>query len=296
LRKKISSSNFLITGVARNCEKSIENEIKNLSKAFAKGKNIEFLIVVSDSQDKTLKILESLSGNVSLKYISLGNLKDRFPKRSERIAVCRNHYLDEIKKNDQYKNIDYVVVADLDGVNSKVTVESISSCWNISESWDACFANQSAPYYDIWALRHKEWSPNNWQDTYKFLINNGCDMFSALDISAYSKMIRIKSTCKPIEVDSAFGGLGIYKKEVIVDSKYFGLDKNNNEICEHVPLNQNLRKKGYKLFIAPKLINCGWNTHNKNLKLIYKIINRFKYFLKHLRCMFKKKKYKINFN
>jgi hypothetical protein len=86
-------------------------------------------------------------------------------------------------------------------------------------------------------------------------------------------MIKIDSNEDPIEVNSAFGGLGIYKKHAILTSAYIGLDDNKEEICEHVNLHTTMRDKGLKLYIIPSLINCGWIEHSKHLQFRAKTIN-----------------------
>jgi len=270
-RKELSTSNILIVGLTRNCAKSLESEVQKINSAFVEAASIRWFVIESDSNDGTVNTLNKLCIDASFEFISLGNLQTKYPKRTDRIAECRNRYLEELKTNSKYNDIDYVVVADLDGVNSGLTAEAVSSCWHLDEDWDACFANQSEAYYDIWALRHKIWSPNDCWENYKFLLDNGKSKFEARNASVYSRMIKIKSNMKPIEVDSAFGGLGIYKKSILLESKYVGLNAKKEEFCEHVSFHSILREKGFKLFIVPSLINCGWNTHNRGLKLRNKI-------------------------
>ena len=224
--------------------------------------------------------LEKLSENVEFAFVTLGNLRKQYPKRTARIAKCRNRYLQELRANKKYNNIDYVVVADLDGVNSDLTKTAVKSCWKFTEEWDACFANQSKVYYDIWALRHKTWCPNDCWKTYKFLLNHGVSKHRALHAAVYSRMININSNEDPIEVDSAFGGLGIYKKHAILTSVYIGLDDNEEEICEHVNLHTTMKDKGLRLYIIPSLINCGWIEHSKDLQFTAKIRNRLRYSIK----------------
>ena len=278
MKKPLSSSKILIVGLARNCEVAIEHEILKINSAFSKAKTINFLIIESDSDDRTVATLEKLSKNNNFEFITLGSLRNQYPKRTERIAVCRNRYLEELRTRNEYNDIDYVVVADLDGVNSELTASAVESCWNLSEDWDACFANQSKAYYDIWALRHKTWCPNDCWQTYRFLQSNGVGKFSALEAAVYSRMISINDNNDPIEVDSAFGGLGIYKKSAILLGEYVGIDGNNEEICEHVQLHKFIRDKNMRLYIVPSLINCGWNEHSNNLR----VTARFKARLRHL--------------
>lgn len=65
-----------------------------------------------------------------------------------------------------------------------------------------------------------------------------------------------------IKVNSAFGGLGIYKINNILKSKY---SSENGKNCEHVYFNANINKKFGNMFIDKKLINSsGINIHTIN--------------------------------
>ncbi len=65
-----------------------------------------------------------------------------------------------------------------------------------------------------------------------------------------------------IKVNSAFGGLGIYKINNILKSKY---SSENGKNCEHVYFNTNINKKFGNMFIDKKLINSsGINIHTIN--------------------------------
>lgn len=271
MRKPLSLSKVLIVGLVRNCAEVIEREVQIINSAFSEAATVNFLVIESDSDDGTLTELEMLSENENFNFVSLGNLRKQSPKRTERIALCRNRYIEELRANKQFSDVDYVVVADLDGVNSQLNETAVKSCWQLTEDWDVCFANQSKAYYDIWALRHKMWSPNDCWQAYKFLLSHGKSKFSALHAAVYSRMITIKCDADAIEVDSAFGGLGIYKKSALLSSKYIGLDENGEEFCEHVSLHKTMREKGLRLYIVPSLINCGWNKHSNNLRMAARI-------------------------
>jgi len=285
MKKPLSSSKGLIVGLARNCEDVIEREVLEISSAFSKAKTLNLLIIESDSYYRTVTTLEKLSENNDFEFITLENLRNQYPKRTERIAICRNRYLEELRTRKEYKYIDYVVVADLDGVNSELTAIAVESCWKLSEDWDACFANQSKAYYDIWAVRHKRWCPNDCWQTYNFLYSNGVSKFSALQAAVHSRMISISNDKDPIEVDSAFGGLGIYKKSAISLGTYVGMDDNNEEFSEHVYLHKVMCDKGMRLYIVPSLINCGWNEHKK-LKSIARMKARMRHSIIALTTLF----------
>lgn len=278
MRKKLTEANILIVGLARDCESVIQLDVERITEAFSVAKSVRWLVIESDSSDRTIETLKILSEKFLLSYISLGRLRDRLNKRTERLAECRNRYLEEIRYNDEYTLMDFVVVADLDGVNCKLRLEAVLSCWEMEDDWDACFANQSRPYYDIWALRHETWSPSDCWRVYEFLVANGSNHFKALDAAVYSKMIQIKKERKPIKVRSAFGGLGIYKRSVFEKAYYSGLSSHGCEVCEHVSFNAALDDEGYALYINPKLINSDWNDHNKNLRITAKVKARLRHY------------------
>jgi hypothetical protein len=69
-----------------------------------------------------------------------------------------------------------------------------------------------------------------------------------------ARQLRIYPTAEPIPVNSAFGGLGIYKRRYLLGRRYFGLNRDGSPICEHVPLNESIASDGGKLFIFPRLL------------------------------------------
>ena len=246
--------NFLVVGTIRNCQRKIFQTIKCLDKALYFANKIEYFFVESDSDDKTLYSLEKLSKQKNnFRYESFGKLRRKLPIHSERLALLRNRYLEELKskKNSWVK---YLIVVDTDGVcrniNSDVIEELISK-----KGWSAYTANVKGSYYDIWALRHNSWSPNDcWQAT-KEELNIGLSRFESESKNVYSRMIKINSSEKMIAVDSAFGGLAIYRRSSIPDeAKYIGLCRNGKKVCEHVSFHNSIKKNQGSIFISPKLI------------------------------------------
>ena len=79
-------------------------------------------------------------------------------------------------------------------------------------------------------------------------------------------MIQLPPTLEWLEVDSSFGGLGVYKKAVMCESEYIGLYDNGMEVCEHVPFHLRIRGSGKNIFINPRLINTDYTEHSAPLK------------------------------
>jgi len=255
---------FLVVGLVRNCEKTLSADLDRFRQALTRAAGLAFLLIESDSDDDTISILRKTSqDHPNFAYISLGDQRYRYPLRTERISICRNRYLEEIRLNPKYRNYDYVIVADFDGVNTKLTEQSIMSCFKRG-NWDACCANQTGPYYDIWALRHKDWSPNDCWSQQKFLESHGMGRFRAVLAAVYSRMLVISRDSEWIEVDSAFGGCSIYEREVLMHVSYSGLTHSGSQVCEHVEFNRQIRENGGRVFINPEFINASFVEHSRN--------------------------------
>jgi len=246
--------NIIVAGVVRDCAKTLERDFNNLS-AIIGSKNVFFILIESDSKDRTVEILEKLSkSNKNIIYESLGTLEYNIPSRLERLAYCRNMYLDKIH-NDTFANFEYVLVADFDGVNKKFTKKSLHSCWDRT-NWSVCTANQAGPYYDIFALRKDKWVDKDCFLNYQELITQGRSHSYAFYKSIVSKMFKSRDS-EWIQVESAFGGVAIYRKKELLSSTYSAFDEYGRKQCEHVSLNRKIVKLGGKIFINPKMINSG---------------------------------------
>ena len=249
---------IFVAGTARDCAATLENDVFRVVNAFGENFELHWLIIESDSTDASLEILESLRNKFkNFNYKSLSKLGQTYSERTERLAICRNEYLKQIRKLDA--SFELVVVMDFDGVNSMLTAESIESCWSIKD-WTVQTANQAGPYFDIWALRHETWCPNDWISHFNELREQGAKTSRALRISLYRKMVTIPQESDPIEVESAFGGFAIYKKESLDCGTYIGMVE-GKPVCEHVSLHKSIKESGGRILINPRLINAGYTSH-----------------------------------
>ncbi len=264
-----SSLDVVICGVARNCARSIERDIRNLQRAASLFRWVQVLVVESDSSDDTLAIMKSLSAkDASVRCVSLGHLRQRHPKRTERIAMARNACLDELAANPIYATASHMIMVDLDGMCRHLTREALASCWAIdAPPWDMCGANQGDYYYDVWTIRHPQWCPGDcWREHELLAPLLGRE--AADEVAIFSRMVHIAPTRPWIEVDSAFGGLAIYRREAIGAARYIGLDEQGREVCDHVGLNLSMRAAGRHIFINPALINARSTKHAGRKKLL----------------------------
>jgi glycosyltransferase involved in cell wall biosynthesis len=264
--KLIDAASLVIVGCVRNGAKTVRRAVETLARATDGFARVQFLIIESDSTDGTVAELQRLRAEVTgFQFTSLGALAEQIPARTERIAACRNRYLDELRHDPQYAEVDYVMVADLDGVNNALRPEAVATCWASTQPWDVVAANQSDAYYDIWALRHPDWCPVDCHEQYSRL-RELFDRPRALAIAIHSRMARLSPRAAWIEVESAFGGLAIYRRDALLSGRYSGGNP-ERPVCEHVPLHAQLRARGYRIFINPALINAHRTDHSARIGL-----------------------------
>lgn len=280
--KSIPAAAVVIVGCVRNGARTLRRAVETLARATAGFGSVQFLVIESDSTDSTLAELARLrEQSERFQFISLGALADRIPARTERIAHCRNRYLDELRDNPRYASADYVMVADLDGVNNDLRPAAVATCWSKDVPWDVVTANQRDAYYDIWALRHADWCPVDCHSQYARL-RELFDRPRALDIAIHSRMVRLSPRAAWIEVDSAFGGLAIYRREALLVGNYSGVQASET-VCEHVPLHTQLRAQGLRIFINPALINAHRTDHSARIRMHVRLRREIEAFGKRLR-------------
>jgi len=137
---------------------------------------------------------------------------------------------------------------------------------------DALAANQSARYYDIFALRHPMWSPNDWSLEAQWL-EPFLGKMNAKKHSMTDRMIHIPSTMPPIPVESAFGGLCIYRRWVFDQFDYLEDSEATLNENEHVTFHRKVRAAGGKIFIHPGLVNSKWTAHSLGARPTIKFLN-----------------------
>ena len=211
---------MLVTGLARDCGRHIAEEIQRIEKHVLKiFTEVKFFIVESDSIDNTAGVLAQISKeNSNVQFLSLGKLSTEIPERINRLRYCRNQYVSFIRQRPKEDKPDFVVVVDYDIKNRALDLNPLSNL--ISEDWwDGLFVNQKGPYYDIYALRKKGWVEDDCFKTYRELALK-MPTKEAKKEAIWSQMRRIPIDEELIEVDSAFGGLGVYRRRVFENFDY----------------------------------------------------------------------------
>jgi glycosyltransferase involved in cell wall biosynthesis len=250
--------NVVFVGPVRNCSKFLDKVFLNIERIGGLFKSYSCVFVESDSVDNSLDILNEYSlTNKNIHVITLGNLEPRIQSRTQRIGVARNVGIQYCEDNNLLDSHEYYIQLCVDDVNAEpIYLSGIESCFSYDlNSWDGMTANQNT-YYDLWTLRKDGWlnydcwyelatthqNYPSYEDAKEFLIN--------------SKFIKVPKDSELIEVDSAHGGLSIYKSSIARGCRYKGYNEITNfEESDILEFCRNIKAKNGKIFINPKLLN-----------------------------------------
>ena len=230
---------LLILGPARNCKNYINTSLHQLASLGRQFKEYRIIVYENDSVDGTFEELVRFgSKNKNFALLTANNVNG---KRTQRIAHARNALL---RAMPHFQKNDLVLMADLDQVN--LEIEGFEHAMKfIQQNSSVCvFPNQKTHYYDIFALS-------------TFEVDN-CNVFNC---KFFHWLYHLPVTKTPVQIKSAFGGLGLYPRWLIQNKVY-----NGDHGCEHIFFNLSLNAD---LFIVPNWINSGYD---ENFNLIQALI------------------------
>jgi hypothetical protein len=255
---------ILFCGIARNVGVSLQRNILCLHQCGKLFQNYQIFIYENDSTDHTVEILK-LNESEHFKYISehredsdyildLNNGIDPYhSNRCKILAECRNKYLEYFKKS----NYDYICVLDLDlkggwsfdgfkkafyTLNSDDSYGCVSAYGILADpTGDLLLENvQKENYimYDSFVYRPKNWGVS----------------LHILRTPFFNKNYFERGD-EPVEVDSNFGGMAMYKRDAIINCSYGSKEWEEGHIDpDHVVLNRQMKKNNWKIVLDPSFI------------------------------------------
>jgi FkbM family methyltransferase len=263
-KMKRHNKRIVFAGLCRDVAAYLPPVLGNIERIAGSFLDWAAIIIENDSQDQTKSILRQWSAgtNAKARIVELDGLGREFPMKTERLAYARNRCLEEIERSE-LSAFDYLVVIDMDFPNAvPLRVQSFVEAVSFLEEREdvaGVFANSVPLYYDVWALREKNWCNNDcWAEARAARESIGAE--AARQQFVRARQVFVDPEREPIEVDSAFGGLAIYKLPVALKSSYLG-SEDGIKICEHVFFNRGIRELGYRLFILPSLLNLSSFEH-----------------------------------
>jgi hypothetical protein len=216
----------LICGVCRDVEAAFSNTVQSIEALGARFLDYRVIIYENNSKDHTKELFTKwseknnkvifLSEKVSNKTFAL-ELAMGKKNRTEVIAWARNKVLD-VAMSKTYEDYKYVIWADLDFPRPWDIENVVDTILYPKEEWDAVFAYGD---YDLFAYRDER-----------------CPVgFELVGLSYWdhlgeiAKEFDLKNESSWRRVYSAFGGLGIYKRDSIQGCRYSGVVTLDLETC-----------------------------------------------------------------
>lgn len=182
-----------------------------------------------ENGDKIVLMYETLKWNSA---ISHGGFHS---KRFTTLAYCRDKYVHRLRQKE-YDAASFVIVLDMDLWDMHVDGVAHSFGLFPEHQWASMSANgtyNDTHYYDALAFRSEEF-PDTLRD----------------ESSRYFAQKEYNPTLPPVEVQSAFGGLCIYRKECFQECNYSATTND----CEHIALHQCQASLGYgKHYMNPAM-------------------------------------------
>ena len=256
------TKSVIVCGLMKNSNHIFDAIMKNIySIVGAFDDNYRIIIVESNSSDGTKESLSNAKTKDERLIVIHNDFNlqhEDFKNRELRISICRNLYLKAIYSFEI--SYDYVIIIDLDEIFSETfNIENLKKSMELHK-WDALFANQTDRYYDIWALRGAlSVDYDCWEKIHKDASNSSYETKKKQFLNI--KQIHIPFNHSPIQVESAFGGFGIYKHKMLIDTRV--LYQEIGGVCEHVAFHKQLINAGYvDLFIHPGLLIRSPNTED----------------------------------
>jgi tetratricopeptide (TPR) repeat protein len=277
-----SKKRAVFVGCARECAENIQGALANVANIASLFQTASYIFVENDSSDATRDLISRwCAQRASAKLVNLDGLAASYMARTMRIAAARNTYLDIVRS--EFPEYDYLIVADLDdaGVTPFEAIEVLRAI-EYCETNSACTAVFPVQqyYYDWFALRQKTLCPGD-------IFEEAFDRTSverdagsvARDVLA-PKIFQIYDAIgmakEPMEVDSAFGGVGIYKMPRVIknrrsylghkpkalsaaDRRRLGFPEDGDigwQVCEHVEFHRGFTDNAEKLFLLPWFRNA----------------------------------------
>lgn len=235
-----------IVAIARNAMPVLPNTLILASLVRRQFRACEMFVFENDSEDGTAEVLAGVAADhpwLHVRSETLGGVDARGfqPERTERLAYCRNQCLEWVRAKHAATAWTIVVDVDphggfsIDGVfNSVARLASLITAGGpLRPGGMASYSLYRTPtgiaHYDAWAARPVSW----WRDRRDEI---GFNWFSAFLPPAGSP---------PCPMNSAFGGLAVYRTEAFLAGGYSGED------CEHVPHHRRMREAGYQMYLNP---------------------------------------------
>ena len=249
----LSKQNICIVGLTRNTSQVIFNTINSLVELGESAQNYKIVLFENDSTDDTVSIINEISKTnnnlhlMSQNYnrIQFGPVQDQ--SRTLALAEYRNILKNHVACN--YLNYHFTIVVDTDFQNFSLDGVYNSFGWLENNETIGAICGNSFEYKMLPSLEYSLWNYDSWAYRGSWWDNLQAYNIAkiAFDPMTWFGLQILPIGSSPFRVNSAFGGMSIYRNHFFINGNYGGED------CEHVIFHHDLKSKNpnFNLFLNP---------------------------------------------
>lgn len=244
--------------LARDCKESLLRNIPRIEKLCSYFEDYHVVAVENDSVDGTAQTLQDWAEKNE--RVVVDSFVDHSLRRTdsgyERIshmAYLRNRLLDDIRK---LPAPDLVIMMDVDiyDFDGSGLIEGII---HAPDGWGALLANgrmvkPNGQYMDA------QFDQYAYMAYGEDLSDMNHDMFTSRYLCKRGRMLNAEvQKCDYYPVNSAFGGMAVYRYEAIKDLRYLDVKINGRHqkyFCEHAPFHIEIIHQNYKNYICRQMV------------------------------------------
>lgn len=222
---KMKDIKVVICGLTKDDAAILPLTIARIEKTGGFFSDYRAIVYENDSCDHTLSILkewQAANPRVHVLTESIVGTPLLQLGRTERLAHFRNRYLQHLSESGEYTGCDYVLVVDMDlkggWSNDGIAASFARSDWDIVAANSIGYHYLRKSYYDTFALVPKT------------ILKTG------LLYRIIGEGWQLRRGDPLIPIQSGFGGLALYRKEVLLSRRYSGT-QSGEPVCEHTSLN-----------------------------------------------------------
>ena len=264
----INESVIVVGGLARNCEYNLCRNLDEIEKLRPYVKELYICILENDSTDNTPQIMDRFcSSHKNVKVVhfketqfDVSAVSGASMSRICRLTKYRNMLLDMMRSCTNDADFDVIIDYDLDELNSLQIIKAIE---NAPVEWGALFADGRYKWQYRDKIQTAFRDKRKIYDSFAILESNrrieSIISFDNCSLAKFKKAVAFGTLLNKerfIPCRSAFGGVGIYKHEVLVGCKYSTFKVGDFYVCEHIYLNNSIAEKGYMNYITSELKTC----------------------------------------
>ena len=247
--------------IVRDAEKGLKHNIPVIDRICKAFSDYKIVVFENDSIDDTKALLQKWMDASPEKVYAYMSDRDATPtipahskaeanpffsrKRIGRMAALRNQYMNLIW--DKQWQADYLMVVDLDVAG--IDYEGVMSSFKSEREWDAV----TAFGHSMGTTLH-----SRYHDTYALTLFGDDSVQTETRISELrNQLASFGNGHQWIRVESAFGGLAIYRMEAVQGIHYEVMENNDSRVevlCEHYSIFYQMRERGFdRFYINPEM-------------------------------------------